>query len=370
MVITQYRVLNEITVRASALLSNYAYFAALNPQAKIAPVLKSNAYGHGLTLVASHLDQALSAPFFCVDSLYEAYELHKSGIKTDILIMGYTHPDNYQVWKSLPFIFGAGDTATLIALNEHQPGARVHLKLDTGMCRLGFTQSGLPDLIKTLKSCPNLKVEGVFSHLSQADDPAKTTFTNRQIALFKQMAAVLEAEGYHFKWRHLAATAGAETIRDPYFNLIRLGLGLYGYSPFGPHTKEGRLERLALKPALTLTTHLAAIKQIKKGSAVGYGGTYQAKQEETIAILPLGYNEGISRGLSNLGYFSLANGAKCPVVGRVSMNMTTIRLARKSSVKVGDPVTFPPIQAVAQLLKTIPYTVLTSLHPSIRRTII
>ena len=364
-------VLNEITVKKSALLHNYNYFKKLNPQAQLAPVLKSNAYGHGLIPTAQFIDQNLSqVPFLCVDSLYEAYELYKAGIKTPIFIMGYTDPANYQVWKNIPFIFGVSDCETLLALNKYQPGSRVHLKLDTGMHRLGFTLADLPQLLSTLKHCPHLRLEGVFSHLASADDPRQVTATRRQIALFKQMTTLLEAKGYHFSLRHLAATAGSEIIHDPYFNLIRLGLGFYGLSPFGPHTKEGRRERQTLKPALTLTTHVAAVKNLAKGDAVGYGAAYVAKQQEAIAILPLGYNEGISRELSNLGYFILPSKEICPIIGRVSMNMTAIKLPRRTNLKPGASLTLAPIQAQAQLLHTIPYTILTSLHPSIRRTFI
>jgi len=206
--------------------------------------------------------------------------------------------------------------------------------------------------------------------LASADDPRQVTATRRQIALFKQMTTLLEAKGYHFSLRHLAATAGSEIIHDPYFNLIRLGLGFYGLSPFGPHTKEGRRERQTLKPALTLTTHVAAVKNLAKGDAVGYGAAYVAKQQEAIAILPLGYNEGISRELSNLGYFILPSKEICPIIGRVSMNMTAIKLPRRTNLKPGASLTLAPIQAQAQLLHTIPYTILTSLHPSIRRTFI
>lgn len=366
----EYKVLNQININSLALLHNFQYFAKLNAQAKIAPVLKSNAYGHGLGLVASFIDQNLSAPIICVDSLYEAYELYKLGIKSDILIMGYTLPDNYKVWKCLPFIFGISDIDSLKTLNKYQPNARIHIKLDTGMNRLGITQSQLLSFLQTLQTCTNLKVEGIFSHFSQADDPSKTTFTNRQIATFKKMTSTFEKAGYNFAWRHIAATSGAETLTDPYFNLIRLGLGFYGYSPFGPHTKEGRRQRQNLHPALTLETHLALIKLLDNRDSVGYGGTYHAKQKETMAILPLGYNEGISRDLSNQGNFYLPDGTACPIIGRISMNMTTIKLPRPISSKVGDPIFAPSIYEQAQLLHTIPYTILTSLHPSIRRILI
>lgn len=375
MVKRTYQVLNEITVSQEALLHNYQYFSQLNPQSLIAPVLKANAYGHDLHKTAKFVDSKLSAPLICVDSLYEAYELSKERIKTPILIMGYTNPENYAVWKQLPFIFSVFDTATLYALQKYQPGAKIHIKLDTGMCRLGLQPTMIQEFLQALKACPSLKVEGIFSHFSQADNPAGATFTNRQISRFKEMVAIFESAGYTFKWRHLAATAGATILRDPYFNLIRLGLGFYGYTPFGPHTKEGRVGRIRLKPALKLVTHVSQVKAIKAGDQVGYGGTYVAKQKETIAILPLGYNENFPRRLSNRGVVTLENGAVCPIIGNISMDMTTVKLPRSSSVKTGDPITVISLDPKApnslyhhaQVIGEIIYAELTGLHPSIRR---
>jgi alanine racemase len=373
-----YQVLNEITISRQALLSNYAYFTKHNPQAQVAPVLKANAYGHGLAGIAQLVDADLSAPFICVDSLYEAYELHKLHTKTPILVMGYTDPDNYAIWKKLPFSFGVFDQQTLVSLNRNQPGAKIHIKLDTGMCRLGLQPQDIPDFIKTLKACTNLSVEGIFSHFSQADNPGKSTFTNRQITRFKEMTKQFENAGFTFKWKHIAASSGASFLTDPYFNLIRLGIGFYGYTPFGPHTKEGRVGRKNLRPALELVSHIAQIKEIPIGSEVGYGGTYKAKQKEVIAVLPLGYNEGLPRRLSNKGVVTLKNGGVCQIVGNISMDMTMIRLPRATKAKVGDPVTIiardpnkpNSLSRHAQLLKDIDYTVLTGLHPSIRRRII
>lgn len=378
MVHTQYQVLNQITVSRKALLSNYHYFAKLNPQARIAPVLKANAYGHGLDGIAKLVDKDLSAPFICVDSLYEAYELYKLGIKTPILVMGYTNPKNYAVWKKLPFSFAVFDPQTLLALNKHQPGAKIHIKLDTGMCRLGLQSQDIPDFIQTIKQCKSILVEGIFSHLSQADNPSKITFTNHQISRFKNMASEFEKAGYTFKWKHIAASSGASFIRDPYFNLIRLGLGFYGYTPFGPHTKEGRVGRKNLRPALELISHISQIKEVPIDSEVGYGGTYKAKQKEVIAILPLGYNEGLPRQLSNLGVVTLADGGLCKIVGKVSMDMCMIRLPRGTKIKVGDIVTIISrnpkkpncVSQHAQIMGNIDYTLLTGLHPSIRRRII
>ncbi|MCX6726820.1 MAG: alanine racemase [Candidatus Shapirobacteria bacterium] len=374
---SQYLTLNEITINSDALVHNFYYFQKLNPDARICPVLKSNAYGHGLIEVAQIIDRNLKVPYLMVDSLYEAYELLKIAIKTPVMIMGYTDPQNYSVWKKLPFTFTVYDIASLKALNEHQPGAKIHIKLDTGMCRLGIQKQAIPEFISVLKTCPHLQVEGIYSHLSQADNPKKITFTHNQIKLFKEMVSLFEQSGYKFKYKHIAATAGASFIHDPYFNLVRLGLGFYGYSPFGPHTDQGRKQRRQLQPALTLTSRIALIKSIHPDNRVSYGGTYTAKQDETIAILTAGYNEGVSRNLSNRAEFLLKR-IKCPIIGNISMNMTIIKLPRTIKAKIGDKVTIISprvndpcsIYKLAATLDTIPYTVLTALHPSIRRTII
>jgi alanine racemase len=372
-----YQTLNEITINPTALLHNYLYFQKLNPHTAVCPVLKGNAYGHGLKEVAQIVDRHIHPPYIMVDSLYEAYELYKLKIKTPILIMGYTDPANYAIWKKLPFTFTVYDTDSLLALEKHQPGAKIHIKLDTGMCRLGIQPENVTQFISILKTCRHLQIEGIYSHLSQADNPKKDTFTNNQIKLFKDMVSMFETAGFKFKYKHIAATAGASIIRDPYFNLIRLGLGFYGYSPFGPHTDQGREQRPKLHPALTFTSRIALIKTVHPGNQIGYNGTYYVKQDEIIAILTAGYHDGISRELSNRASF-LLNGIQCPVVGNISMDMTTIKIPRTVSAAAGDKIlVISPdnnsscsVYKLSSILHTIPYTILTALHPSTRRTIL
>jgi len=139
--VSKYQTLNEITIDSSALINNYNYFQKLNPNCELCPVLKSNAYGHGLLPVARIVDTKLKAPYLMVDSLYEAYELSKQKIRTPIMIMGYTNPQNYAIWKKLPYTFTVYDLSSLEALNKYQPGAKIHIKLDTGMCRLGIQKN-------------------------------------------------------------------------------------------------------------------------------------------------------------------------------------------------------------------------------------
>lgn len=358
-----YQVLNEILLDKQAFISNVHYFQKLH-HTPVAPVLKANAYGHGLLPIASLAD-SLHAPCLCVDSLFEAYQLQKAHIKTPILILGYTFPENYHTLRSLPFTFSVHDTDTLAALAKYQPHAKIHLKLDTGMCRLGIQPHQVNDWIKILKHYPKLKLEGIFSHLSQADDRKKDAFSRNQITLFKQMVAQFEAAGFSFKFKHIAATAAAHWLDDSYFSFSRIGLGMYGYSPF---------KTPALKPVLTFISHLASVKTIPSQSQVGYGGTYHTKTTQDIGVIPAGYAEGINRNLSNQGSV-IINRTPCPIVGNVCMDMTMVKLTTKCNV--GDQVILisPDITApnnvyrLAEIEHTIPYTILTGLHPTIRRTI-
>ncbi len=374
----QYRVLNEIFLSQQALLHNYHYFQKVNPSTQIAPVLKANAYGHGLKSIAAVFDKLTSSPYFCVDSLFEAYELQKQKIKTPLLIIGYTFPQNYRTHKRLPFTFSVFDLNTLAALNKYQPGAKVHLKIDTGLTRLGIQPDNINDFIKICLKYPKLQFEGIYTHLSHADDPAKITFTRQQVKLFKRCVNHFRNSGYSFKWVHVANTAGTTQVQDPEFNLARIGLGLYGLSPFSAHSKHGTSQRKALKPALTLISHIAHSKKVTPGTSVGYGGTHKALHSQTIGILPLGYNEGLNRQLSNQAVVLDESNIHCPVVGNISMNMTAIKIPKTSRAKVGDRITVisnnpshpNSVYAFSNLLKTIPYTVVTALHSSIRRTIV
>lgn len=363
-----YKTLNLIEVDSKALRHNYHYFQNLHAESQIAPVLKSNAYGHGLTLVGKYLDSEIKPPMICVDSLYEAHELTKVSIKTPILIMGYTFPENFSTHRKLKnIIFPAYDEPTLAALNQYQPGCRVHIKIDSGMNRLGIQPQQVPSFIKILKKYPHLNVEGIYSHLSQADIPARTHYTNRQIQSFKATIKTFESAGFKFKWKHIAATAGALTITDPEFNLIRLGLGFYGLSPLSKSINP-------LRPALRLISHIAQIKTVEPGSEISYGGTYIAKKKMIIGILPLGYYDGIDRRLSNIG-MTIIDNKPCPITGRVCMNVTIVDLSSLKKPYVGQPAIIysnnpkdsNSISKVAEKIDTIPYTVMTGLSESTRR---
>jgi len=373
-----YKNLNQIQISKSALKSNYDYFSSLSENTQIAPVLKSNAYGHGIIEVGKYVDKHIKPPFICVDSLYEAYQLQKAGVKTNILIIGYTFPENFKkTRKKLPFHIPVYDLETLKILNKHQPGANVHIKIDTGMNRLGLKLADVPTFITYAQSCDNLNFVGIYSHLSKADDPKAIQHTKEQLQLFKEVLKIFKHHNFSFKWRHISASAGASIIRDNTFNLARVGLGFYGYSPFNQSVKLGRSQQKKLSPALSFISHLIQIKQIQKGDQVSYGGTFLAPKDMTIGILPAGYYEGIERRLSNRGFVSI-NNIPCQIIGRVCMNLTIIDISNVPNVEVGNEVFIyssnnkhkNTVKKSAKLANTIPYVLLCHLSESTKRILI
>jgi len=372
----EYQTLNLIEVSQKALTNNFNYFQKNNPGQKITPVVKSNAYGHGLTLVAQFIDNHLKVPFITVDSLYEAYELRKAGIKTKPLLIGYTNPENFKIGPLIDYCLPVYDLVSARIIAQFQPRAEVHLKIDSGMNRLGIQLQQARQLARKLKKINNLKITGIYSHLSQSAELNKV-FTQKQVGTFKEAIKIFEQEGYNFRWKHVSATSGTKIVNDKDFNLIRLGLGFYGLSPFPINSAETTILNKNLTPALKLTSHLAAIKTVPAGAEIGYGGTLVTKRKTKLGILPLGYYEGIDRRLSNQGVVEV-NNTLCPIIGRVCMNLTIIDLTDAGETKIGNPVvvysnkTDRPNSLVnlADQANTIPYALLVNLAESIRRQLV
>lgn len=362
----KYHPLNNITVSHKQLLANYNYLSSMNPNIQIAPVLKSNAYGHGLILVAKALDDA-GAPFFCVDSLYEAYELLKAKIKTQVLIMGFIDPRSLQV-KKLPFSYAIYDTTLLDSISRYQPDAGIHIFVDTGMHREGIAIDDLPFLLQTIKEYPSLRVEGLMSHFAIGNAPSHPV-TLLQYKTFQKTRSMFIARNIAPTWEHIAASDAlismAKKKNIDMGNMARVGLSLYGI---------GGNKNAKLKPVLTFTTRIAQIKKINKGESVGYDATYTAKKDGVIGILPVGYHDGVDRRLSNKGSV-LIDRVPCPIIGRVSMNITTVDISKVKNSFIGqevviysaDPQDPNTIEKAALLCNTIPYELLIHLSPTTRR---
>lgn len=359
----EYKTLNKIEISKDNLLSNYKYLSSLKKKIRIAPVIKSNAYGHGLLTVTKILDHA-GAPFFCVDSLYEAYELLKADIKTPILIMGYTDPENFKV-KKLPFSFALFDLETAKILNQYQKSCSVHIFVDTGMHREGVSIDELPEFLTKIKVFTNIKIEGLMSHLASAND-IKNPLNKTQINNFKKATEICKKQGIKPNWIHLQNSDGLElNLEGCNVNIARVGLALYGIAA-DPK----------LKPALTLKTKIIQIKKINKEDKIGYNGTFTAKKPMTLGVLPIGYFDGVDRRLSNKGWVMVDN-KPCKIIGKVSMNITSIDLSVISSPYIGqevivysnNPKDKNSIENCAKICNTITYDLLVNLNSSIRRII-
>ncbi len=368
-IFSSYDPLIKIYIKKKNILSNLNTFQKEYPKVKFAPVLKSNAYGHGLLSIARILDKEDIA-FLVVDSLYEARTLRNEGIKSKILIIGYTRTEDIvkNRLKSISFAITSFEELKLIneSLRKKQS---FHLKIDTGMHRQGVLSEELPEAIEILKNNSLIILEGVYSHFADADNLCKD-FCSKQVQIWNKLVRLIKKNLPQTVYFHLTATGGTFYLPKAKANVARLGLGLYGMDP-------SKLRKLDLKPALEVRSIISGIKKIQKGDLVGYGLTFEAKKEMQIAIVPAGYFEGIDRRLSNIGHFKLGR-IFCPIVGRVSMNMTIIDVTRIKKLQIEDPIVLisdkiddlNSVSNFAKLCQTIPYELLVHLPWHLRREII
>lgn len=371
----EYQPLNKIYINKQALLENYSYLSSVNSMVRVAPVLKSNAYGHGIKLVAEVLDSGLrqndkvKPPFFCVDSLYEAYELLKAKIKTPVLVMGYIDPKSLNV-KKLPFSYAVWDLEVVRSINKHQKGAEVHIFVDTGMNREGVKVSELPEFLSTIKQFSNITVAGLMTHLAEAEKP-DSDLTKGQLKEFKKAYEIVRKTGFSPEFVHIGGSgallsrqSSVFSLQMTFVNVVRTGIATFG------------IGHSSLKPALKLTTKLVQIKTIKKGDQVGYDGTFTAKKDTTVGILPIGYYDGVDRRLSSKGLVLIGD-IECPILGRVSMNLTAVDITQVTQPKIGqevvifsdNPVDKNSIEKAAKTCETIPYDLLVHLASSTKRSL-
>lgn len=360
----KYLPLNTIKVSTLALKHNYNYLTKSTNLA-IAPALKSNAYGHGLVLTAKQLDP-LGAPFFCVDSIFEAYELLKNKIKTPILIMGYINPDNLKV-KKLPFSFAVSTREMFEAVYAYQPHAGIHVFVDTGMRREGVSMQDLPAFIELIQSKKGIRIEGLMAHFAASDKFDE--MTKNQVQNFQLAQKMFEEAGIHPKWIHhgnSSAVLNYKNYKGKIGNMARAGIALYGIDPENKNKK--------LKPAMQFSSTISQIKDLAKGEATGYDFTFTAKKDMKVGVVSAGYNDGVERRLSNVGFVKVGK-TFCRIIGRVSMNLTVIDLTEVPNPTVGDKVVIYSndlkdknfISEAALESMTIAYDLLVKLSPMIKR---
>ena len=294
----------------------------LAPASSLLAVVKAGAYGHGAVPVARACVEA-GAASLGVATIDEAAELRDAGLKTTVLVLGPLTPEDLEaafglnveivIW-SYPFLKN-------LVLTGHRLGGksiRVHVKVDTGMRRLGLFPRQLPDFLDAIEPEPEAELAGLMTHFATADEE-DDDFFRYQLSAFEEAAQVVLRTGTRVQF-HCANSAATIKSPESHFDMVRCGIALYGLSPF-----QGDARQDGLMPALRLSSYLADVKTARQGDTVGYGGSWTAPDDTSIGVIPIGYADGVSRGLSNNGQV-LIGGRRYPVVGRVSMDQLTVDL--------------------------------------------
>ena len=348
-------------VDLDALAHNYRQARRMiGPDVRYLGVVKADAYGHGAVQVGRKLE-ALGADYLAVSSLDEARELRHGGISMPILILGHTPPE------MVPELIRHRITQTVSArakAEEYSAAAaacggtlRVHIKVDTGMSRLGFLVrgdhfDGGVEAIAASCRLPHLEAEGIFTHFAAADedDPGSEAYTREQFGVFQRVLAALEARGQTFAIRHCANSGALARYPEMYLDMVRPGIALYGAG--------ADAQRLDLRPVMTLKSCVSTIKIFDPDTDISYGRTYRTREKTRVGVLPIGYADGLFRGLS--GRMSVwTEEGPAPVLGRICMDMTMVNLTGLSQVHVGDAVELfgqrQRVDVLAEILGTIPY---------------
>jgi alanine racemase len=324
------------------------------------PVLKANAYGHGLCEVAKVVAD-VGVPRVCVDSYYEALMLRRGGLRVPILVIGHSTVEQMVVSRLRDVVFSVSDSQVIERLvRECRSRIDVHLEVDTGMHRHGVLVNDLEQIARMVGDSGNIRVVGLFSHFADADT-IDSVMTRKQLIAWKDAVEIGHQVFPELRELHLAATAG---IAGRYFygcTAVRLGIGLYGF--------DVGVEKMGLLPALELCTQIVALRIIEEGECVGYNGTYVATRRMKIATVPIGYYEGVDRRLSNKGWLYV-RGMRCSIIGRVSMNMTTVDVSDIHDVQIGDEVVMKDIAEMARLCETITYEILVHIPEHLKRLVV
>jgi alanine racemase len=369
----------KITINSDNLNHNIQSFRKLtNFKTEIGAVVKSNAYGHGLTEVLQAIKKNVNLIFiYDLGELKEARKIfHK-----EIFLLGPITPQDLAEVINLEPIISLSRPYQLAYFEEicRTLGRkiRVHVAIDTGFTREGVLLEELSQVAERIKSCRHIILEGVHSHFSSADEDADLKITYKQLSTFQEGVSILMEQGFKNLKKHIAATAGSlrlkEELRDHY--CIRLGIGLYGLWP----AKEMAFsfDPNLLKPVLSLVSYVAETKNISAGQPVGYNQTFTARNNSRLALIPTGYGFGISRKLSNKGEVLIA-GERFPIVGRVSMNSIMVDITKFMGIEEGDEVVIIgkdganeiTVQAHADFAETSVYEVATRFPKDLVREIV
>lgn len=332
-------------INLDALLNNYHSIKnAISENTKIFAVLKTDAYGHGAIPIAKALENDDKLYGFALATTEEALMLRNSGIYKPLLVLGYTFPHSYEdmVLKNICFTVFREDMLETIAkevrrlsTTEHSYVARVHIKVDTGMGRIGI----LPDdtglnFVKKALEYPEIKIEGIFTHLAKSDEEDKS-YTYNQIQKFNKFVNKIENEtGYKIPLKHVSNSAGIIEFPEANLDIVRAGIILYGMWPSPIVNKD----KVPLRPVFSLHSQIVYLKEVPEGTSISYGGTFITPKTMKVATIPVGYGDGYPRTLSNKADV-LIKGRRCPIIGRVCMDQLMVDVSDIDDVTEGEHVT-------------------------------
>lgn len=343
----------------------------VGPETELAAVLKAQGYGTGACEVADAVLSA-GAQWLAVARVHEGVELREAGAEVPILVMNRTNPEEAEVAVShgLTVTVDSPDLARALATAAARTSRRaaVHLKVDTGLHRFGVDPDQALLLARTLSELDAIDVQALYTHFANADEPDRR-HTLEQIACFERVTRDLANAGYRFPLRHAANSAATLAFREAHYEMVRVGLTLYGVSPSGWIPPD-----LELQPALALRARIARVSEIAASDGVGYGQTWHASRPTRVALVTAGYADGVRRGMSNRGK-ALVHGGQAPIIGRVSMDQITLDITDIPNVSIGDVATFfgedgaatLDLASFAAASDTIPHEALTSVGGRVAR---
>lgn len=333
-------------------------------------VVKANAYGHGLIQVATYLN-TIGITSFGVARIEEAVELRKAGIKGEILVFGYTSPDQCQVLSDYDIMQTVVDVEHARALEEMNIPIKVHIKIDTGMHRLGIDFQRMEELVAIFQY-RYLCIEGMYTHLCVCDSQQQddVDFTNQQIDAFYQVIESLKVHQIKVPKIHIQSSYGVLNYPLLSCDYARIGIAMYGILSTDDHRT---IRKVNLKPVLSIKAKVISIRTVPAGETIGYGRTYVCHNETQVAVIPVGYADGIPRNFETQGGYVIIRGQKVPIVGRICMDQMTIDISQYD-VKIGDTVTVIghkrdsiSVENIATMCDTITNEVLSRLNNRLPR---
>ncbi len=344
--------------------------------------VKANAYGHGMEVVLPVLE-AERVDMLAVATVTEARQARELGWQLPILLMG-TELSIYQgalkrdvaewlVRNNVCITMLAIDDLHAIeeAAKAVEMPAKVHLKLDTGLSRMGVDESQLLELIERIEACPNVLIDGLYTHFASADERG-CAFAGGQLQRFEKFVGVLRSRSTKTPTLHAANSAAVVNLPGSHYDMVRPGIGVYGYQ-----TTPSELQRIDLSPVMRVVSSVMLVKRVPEGSDVGYGRSFRTKRESILGVVPIGYADGLDRRLSNAGFVTV-KGIPAPIVGKISMDQTIIDLteiANQTTITAGchavimdnNPNSPNSVESMARHLDTIPYEIVTSISPRVVR---